>query len=206
MKKEVVLYGASGHCKVVIEALQLQEVVINKVLDDHPKQQEILNIPIQKPSVLNGKLLKNIIITIGNNKTRKKISADLNAGYARALHPKAIISRYCSIGDGSVVLAGAVINADTAVGNHCIINTLAVIEHDCKIADFVHISPKVSLAGNVTIGEGAHIGIGAFVIPGITIGKWSTIGAGAVILKDVPDYAVVVGNPGKVIKYNLKDE
>ena len=52
------------------------------------------------------------------------------------------------------------------------------------------------------VGEGAHVGIGACVIQDIKIGKWATIGAGAVIIDDVPDYAVVVGNPGKIIKYN----
>ncbi|CAL43362.1 Putative acetyltransferase [Flavobacterium psychrophilum JIP02/86] len=46
------------------------------------------------------------------------------------------------------------------------------------------------------------MGIGASVIQGIKIGKWVTIGAGAVIIKDVPDFAVVVGNPGRIIKVN----
>jgi acetyltransferase-like isoleucine patch superfamily enzyme len=60
------------------------------------------------------------------------------------------------------------------------------------------------LAGNVTVGEGSHVGIGASVIQGVVIGKWTVIGAGAVVLNDVPDYAVVVGNPGKIIKVNNK--
>ena len=60
------------------------------------------------------------------------------------------------------------------------------------------------MAGNVAVGEGTQIGIGAAVIQGVTIGKWATIGAGAVIIEDVPDFAVVVGNPGRVIKMNLK--
>ncbi len=51
--------------------------------------------------------------------------------------------------------------------------------------------------------EGAHVGTGAIVIPGIKIGKWCTIGAGAVVVKDVPDNAVLVGNPGD-IKYKCK--
>jgi acetyltransferase EpsM len=59
-----------------------------------------------------------------------------------------------------------------------------------------------SLAGNVLVGEGTQIGINATIRQGIKIGKWATIGAGAVIIKDVPDYAVVVGNPGKIIRYN----
>ncbi len=72
------------------------------------------------------------------------------------------------------------------------------------LEDFVHISPNVAIAGGVKIGEGTHIGIGACIIPGITIGKWVTVGAGAIIIKDVPDFAVVVGNPAKIIKYSDK--
>jgi len=52
------------------------------------------------------------------------------------------------------------------------------------------------------VGEGTHIGIGATVIQGIKIGKWATIGAGAVVIRDVPDYAVVVGNPARIIRHN----
>jgi acetyltransferase EpsM len=70
------------------------------------------------------------------------------------------------------------------------------------LADFVHISPGASLAGNVSVGEGTHIGIGSSIIQGVSIGKWVTIGAGTVIISDVPDHAVVVGVPGKIIKYN----
>ena len=97
-----------------------------------------------------------------------------------------------------------VVNADVTIGKHCILNSGSIIEHDCVLSDYVHISPNASLAGNVSVGEGTQIGIGASVIQGITIGKWVTIGAGAVIIEDVPDFAVVVGNPGRVIKMNLK--
>jgi len=71
------------------------------------------------------------------------------------------------------------------------------------IEDFVHISPNSALAGGVEIGEGSQIGIGASVIQGIKVGKWCVIGAGAVIINDIPDYSVVVGNPGRIIKKNI---
>ena len=100
--------------------------------------------------------------------------------------------------NGTVVMAGVSINADTRIGFHCIINTNASI-------DYVYISPNAALAGNVLVKEGAHIGIGASIIQGVKIGRWSTIGAGAVIIDDIPDFAVVVGNPGKVIKFNEKN-
>ena len=83
----------------------------------------------------------------------------------------------------------------------CIINSGAVVEHDVRLGDFVHIAPNAVLTGNVTIDEGTQVGTGASVIPGIKIGKWASIGAGAVIIEDVPDFAVLVGNPGKIIKY-----
>ena len=56
------------------------------------------------------------------------------------------------------------------------------------------------------MGEGTHIGAGATIIPNLKIGKWATIGAGAVVIKDVPDYAVVVGNPGRIIKIGNGEE
>ena len=95
-----------------------------------------------------------------------------------------------------------VVNSGTKIGKHCIINSAAVVEHDYVIDDFVHVSPNATLTGGVEVGEGTYIGAAAVVIPNITIGKWVTIGA--VIINDVPDYAVVVGNPGKIINYNKK--
>ncbi len=94
----------------------------------------------------------------------------------------------------------ACVNAEVKIGKHCIVNTASVIEHECVIEDFVHISPNATLAGNITVKEGAHIGIGANIIQGVNIGKYAVIGAGAVVISDVPDYAVVVGNPAKLIK------
>lgn len=78
-------------------------------------------------------------------------------------------------------------------------NTNASIDHDCHINDFVHISPNATVSGGVTVDEGTHIGAGATIIPSIKIGKWAKIGAGSIIIRDVPNYATVVGNPGRVI-------
>ncbi len=200
------LYGASGHCKVVIEALKSSKnVKIDGVFDDNSNNDLILSIPIIKPIEVGFSDLNNFIITIGNNRIRKKIVQSLKVNYLNAVDSSAIISESAKIDFGTVILAGAIINAEAKIGKHCIINSGAVVEHDCIIEDFVHVSPKAAIAGNVRVCEGANIGIGAVVIQGLTIGKWSTIGAGSVIINDVPDYAVVVGNPGKVIKYNDKN-
>ena len=83
-----------------------------------------------------------------------------------------------------------------------IINTGAQVDHDCAIANFVHIAPGATLCGNVAVGEGALIGAGAVILPGKRIGDWAIVGAGAVVTRDVPNFAVVAGNPAKVIKQN----
>jgi sugar O-acyltransferase (sialic acid O-acetyltransferase NeuD family) len=200
------LFGASGHCKVIIDIIQKSNlVVIECVFDHNPIIDHIFNIPVLKPEKLDFFHDKSLIISIGNNKIRHKLSNKISSNYQIAIHPNSIIASNVIIGEGSVVMAGAILNPDVKVSKHCIVNSGAVIEHDCILNDFVHISPNASLAGNVIIGEGTHVGIGAVVIQGVKIGKWATIGAGAVILNDVPDYAVIVGNPGKIIKYNLNE-
>ncbi|MDO5104882.1 acetyltransferase [Capnocytophaga sp.] len=197
----MILYGASGHAKVIIDILQKNNIEVSKIVDDAPKNAKIFNIPIEK-STFSEKENRHekVIISIGNNDARKKISERHRFDYQTAIHPTAVISKFSKIGKGTVVMANAVVNPEAEIGEHCIINTGAIVEHECKIANFAHISPNASLAGNVEIGEGTHIGIGACVIQGVKIGKWATIGAGAVIIRDIPDFATVVGNPGKVIK------
>lgn len=203
MNKQTYLYGAGGHGKVVLEILQLDTQKVAGFFDDGasiPKQ--ILGIPFLgsfKQELLHKD--DNLIITVGNNSIRKKITTSLFVYYATAIHKNTYISPSVRVELGTVIMSGVSINASTTIGKHVIINTNASIDHDCRIGDFAHISPNACLSGCVTIGEGTHVGAGAVVIPEVYIGKWATIGAGAVITKDVPDYAVVVGNPGKIIKY-----
>jgi sugar O-acyltransferase (sialic acid O-acetyltransferase NeuD family) len=204
MENKITLYGASGHCKVIIDILQCNNVCIENIFDDNQNKEKILEYPILHSSKVDVNSINKVIFSIGNNLTRRNLSKKWKLKYAKAIHPSAVISKFSNIDVGTVVMARAVINPDVTIGKHCIINSGAIIEHDCLIQDFVHISPNVSLAGGVEVGEGTHIGIGAIVIQGLKIGKWATIGAGAVIINDIPDYAVVVGNPGKIIKYNTK--
>lgn len=198
------LFGASGHCKVIIDMFDYGEVSF--IIDDNPLVDSIFNIPVFRTEDKIIASDERCIIAIGNNSIRKKIANNLNLKFESKAHPKAIISKYSQIGEGTVVFGGAILNANSVIGKHCIVNTAAVIEHDCILADFVHLSPNASLAGNVIVGEGSHIGIGATVIQGVKIGKWVTVGAGAVVTKDIPDYAVAVGIPARVIKINNKED
>ena len=124
----------------------------------------------------------NVIIAIGSNQLRQKISLEKSNHFVKVIYLRANVSSRCSILEGTVVMAGATINSGSFIGKHCIINTNSVIEHDCLLANFVHVSSGASIAGNVSVGEGSHLGIGCSVIPDIKTGKWAIIGAGVLLL------------------------
>ncbi|WP_313490768.1 acetyltransferase [Sphingobacterium multivorum] len=192
------LFGASGHGKVIAEILESKALVVDGFIDSDPSKSHVLNYHVVDN--IPSKEVE-LIIAIGNNHIRKKIvNENPDQVYGIATHRDANISPRTTIGNGTVIMAGATVNVDVSIGKHCIINTNVSVDHDCSIESYVHLSPNVALAGNVSVGEGTHIGIGACVIQGVKIGSWCTVGAGAVIIRDIPDGCTVVGNPGRIIK------
>jgi len=199
----MIIYGASGHAKVIIDVIKSQDIEsIDFIFDDDHSIKELLGFKVNHD--WNKEIEKyKCVIAIGNNIIRKKVARKIQSSFCKALiHDSAVLSENIGIGNGTVVMPNAVINSSTQIGAHCIINTGCIVEHDVIIEDYVHISPASTITGNIHIGEGTQIGAGAAIIPGIKIGKWVTVGAGAVIINDIPDFSVVVGNPGKVIKLN----
>ena len=203
-KKRVRIYGAGGHSHVIKEVLRMNNYEITDTFDDKPEGVHYAskNVAIGARNSITEFPHKGdpVIIAVGINSERAEISKFLKCSFEKAIHESAIISNTSKIGDGTVVFAGAVIQPNTTIGKHVIINTGASVDHDNIIGDYAHISPKAALCGHVEVGTGSQVGVGAVVIPNIKIGKWCTIGAGAIVLNDVPDYATVVGNPGKIIK------
>lgn len=198
----MILFGASGHAKVIIDILEKNGTVIDFLVDANSELKELQSYQVVHGDAFVSNSDNEVIVSIGSNRIRKDVVQLLKTGFTWAIHPSVILGDDVSIGPGTVVMAGVVINSSTSIGSHAIVNTSASVDHDCEIMDFTHISPKATLCGNIRIGEGTHVGAGATIIPNIRVGKWTTIGAGAVVISDVPDYAVVVGNPGRIIKYN----
>lgn len=190
------LYGASGHGRVIKEILESLNQKVDGFIDDNPSVNEQLGLPVQH----SAETVDEVIVTIGDNGMRKRVAEKLRCKFAMGIvHPKAVFSHTASIGEGSVVMAGAVVNAGTVIGNHSVINTCASVDHECQIGDYVHIAPGAHLCGLIQVGEGTLIGAGASVIPCVKIGRWCTIGAGAAVVSDVPDGATVVGVPGRIV-------
>ena len=196
------LIGAGGHAKVVIDILRANGVKITGIYDSNPHIEEISEIPFLGSEEGVTFMQGEVIITIGNNAARKKVANKIAVIAGIAISKHATIAAVSTIADGTVITPGAIVQTHSVIGRHVIVNTAANIDHDCEINDFVHISPGAVLCGNVHVGEGAQIGAGAVCIPNVKIGKWCVIGAGTIVTKDIPDYAVAVGVPARIIKYN----
>jgi sugar O-acyltransferase (sialic acid O-acetyltransferase NeuD family) len=195
----MILYGASGHGRVILDCLKRNQAKVLCFFDDNDKIADYCSLPVFRynPSEYPD---EKLIISIGDNGIRKNIARRVSRPFGNTVDPSAIIAGDVRIGKGTVVLHNAVVQSGTILGEHVIINTASSIDHECNIGNFSHIGPNATLCGNVTVGEGTQIGAAAVVIPGISVGHWSVIGAGAVVRETVPDNVVVAGNPGRIIK------
>ena len=196
---KVLLQGGGGHAKVVLDVL-LGEGIVVPALVDAKFTGDMFGVPRMKEYDPTFERDAFVIVAIGDNAIRKRVAESTKHAFANAIHRSAIISSSVTLGLGNMILHGAIVQAQSTIGNHVIINTGAQLDHDCIVEDYAHIAPRVVLCGNVSVGEGTLIGAGATVIPGKKIGKWATIGAGAVVVKDIPDFAVAVGHPARIIK------
>lgn len=210
--KPVLVFGASGHAKVVIDIIEKTDTFyVGALADDNPA---IKGATAFGYDVLGGKQILSeqrlqlaqmgCVVAIGNNRIRGELAEWLTSiGLSLCdaiVHPSVQMARGVSVGAGSVVMAGALINADAMIGRNVIVNTGAIIEHDCTIGDGVHVAPGVTMCGGISVGAGTLIGAGAVLHPNVRIGKDVTIGAGATVVGDIPDGLTVVGTPAKPLR------
>lgn len=203
MSESVIIIGASGHGKVIADIVIKSGDKVVGFLDDNIEKGTLVSGIEVLGSVPDYVKWKNcsFVIGIGNPYTREKIHDRMLVNWYTAIHPTAVISSLdVEIGDGTVVMANAVINSNAKIGKHCIINTAAVVEHDNVLADYVHISPNVTLAGVVRVGKSTHIGAGSCTKQVLYIAPDCVIGAGSVIVKDITESGTYVGAPARKIR------
>jgi UDP-2-acetamido-3-amino-2,3-dideoxy-glucuronate N-acetyltransferase len=119
-----------------------------------------------------------------------------------------VIGKNCNIGQNVVVSPGVILGDNVKVQNNVSIYTGVICEDDVFLGPscvFTNvINPRSAVNRNneyqkTIVGKGASIGANATIVCGNDIGRYAFIGAGAVVTKNVPDYALIVGNPGKQI-------
>ena len=199
----IFVFGASGHAKVVIDAIERE--ARHKVVFVCDDAEELHGGTLMGYPVIGGRsaLLAQTdtqrgVVGIGDNAARRHVTEWLLArghSLATVVHSAAHVGRDVQFGDGSVVFAGCVINSGSKIGRHVIVNTGATVDHDCELGDGSHIAPGAHLCGGVVIGADTLVGAGTTIIPGVRVGARVVIGAGSTVLSDVPEGSRVGGSP-----------
>ena len=207
----IVVFGAGGHAKVVIDLLFCLGGYEVRVVDDDPRKAgaELLGVRVEgsceDAAGLVRRGVQEAVIALGDNARREEMglrAAGFGFRLPALVHPRAVVSAHARIGDGTVVFAGGIVAADAVVGRFGIVNHGASVDHDCVLGDAVHIAPGARLAGNVAVGRRSTIGIGARILPGRRVGEGCIVGAAACVVGDIPDGVVVTGVPAKILRNN----
>lgn len=130
-------------------------------------------------------------------KTKQSLVNEFKLRYQSIQHKSAFVSTSAKIGDGSIIDSNASVAANVFIGKCVTLYANSSIAHDCVLHDFVTVCPGASVCGDVRIGEGTFVGAGSVIKNGIIIGDNCVIGCGAVVIEDIPNNAVVYGNPAK---------
>jgi len=217
LRNKLLLIGAGGHCRSIIDSLDTSIYTDIAILDEALSVGKKVNsIPVigtdADATALFEAGYNNAIIalgSIGNPAMRIKLYQkykSIRFNFPAIIDSTAIISKIAIISEGVFIGKGAIVNTGAQLGACCIINTGAIIDHDCTIGDFAHISPAARLSGGVRIGNNSHIGVGSTIVQSINIGNNTIIGAGSVVTKDIPNNVVAIGIPCKPIKPNEVSE
>lgn len=216
MPKRVILWGATGHAKVLRELLQYSDWEVAAVFDnDTSVQPPFGDVPLYYG--VDGFLKWRrehagestwFLVAIGGAKGRDRVEIQKfleRQGLmpATAIHPTSFVAADVTVPNGCQILAHATVCSAVRLGEACILNTSCSVDHECYLGAGAHIAPGAVLSGLVAVGSYSFVGTGAVVLPRLKIGVNVIVGAGSIVTKDVPDGKVVYGNPARIIRENV---
>lgn len=211
IEKKIILVGGGGHCKSVIDVAESAGYTIVGILDMPELVGTIvLGYPVigtdENISEYVGKAL--FLVTVGHIKDaslRIKLHnriKEVGGRLATLIASTAYVSRFATIGEGSVIMHHAMVNADAHIGMGCIINTFANIEHDASIGNYCHLSTGTMVNGNCVVGDGVFLGSQSVMVNGIRIADGCVFAAGSMVRKNIVRKGIYSGNPA-ILKIKL---
>lgn len=214
---KLLLFGAGGHGKVVLDIAQSlgysivgfvdQNIALGSMICGYP----VLGVEENLQSIMTTHGVKKGVVCVGDNSVRSQVVAKVRSfapgfEFPSLVHPRAVVASGVHIEEGAVVMAGAILNPGIQIGSHVIINTGACVDHDCKIDAFASIGPGAVLGGCVVVDGFSVVGLGAKISHGRTVGLQSIVGAGSLVIQDVGDHQVVYGVPAQFIRKRVDGE
>lgn len=206
MKKKIIILGAGGFAKSILDSLNYTEYEVHGFIDSY-KNGTHQGFPILANSLtaIENPNKYYFCIGIGDPKTRIKFLNSLQEkklNLVNIIDPTALISNQVEIGNCVYIGKMCIVNRDTNIGDGVVINTRSIVEHGSTISACSNISTNVVLNGEVNVGTGSFVGSCTVVNNQITIGDNSIIGSGSVVVKNIPDNIVVAGSPTKTLREN----
>lgn len=119
--------------------------------------------------------------------------------FATLIHPSAVVSRFAEIGHGVCIQPLVSVGPNVKIGNHIQIYAQCLVGHNAILDDYSYVANNSCIGAHVHLKKGAYLGTNCSLLENVTIGEWALVGIGTVVLRDVPDYTKVVGNPARVI-------
>jgi len=215
--KAIVGIGAGGHARVLLEIVLLRgEFEIVGLLDEDASRhnREVSGVRILGGDELLKQLFSDGLSTaflgvggVGDNRPRARVFERVRSigfRFVNLIHPAAVVAKSVVMGEGVVLMAGAIVNSGARLGENVIINTGAVVDHDAIIGDHVHIAPGAVLSGGVEVCSYSHIGTGASIRQNVRIGPEALVGVGAAVIGDVGQGETVAGVPARVLEPRRK--
>lgn len=207
--KKIVIVCAGGQGAVVADILQRAREAGSDAepvgfVDDTPglAGTDVLSLNVLGPVASLGDIEHDaVIVALGDNRARREMTERLLAAgerLATAIHPRASVAPSASIGEGSMISAGAVVTPRAAIGRGVILNTKSSVDHDSVVDDFAHVSAGATVGARCHIGAEALIALGATVVSGMTVGARTIAGSGAVVVADLPAGVVAFGVPARI--------
>ena len=199
--KRLIVIGAGGHGRVCAEAAELAGFRDITFLDD----KKIEGLPVVGTLDDIGKFKDDccFFVAIGDNGIRKKVIKtikEMGGGFASIIHPFSSVSKSAEIGDGTVIMAGAVVQSKAKIGDGVIINTCSSVDHDCVVGNWTHVAVGARLAGSVKVGESVFLGASCAVSNNLSITDNCIVGAGTAVICNINDAGTYVGVPARRIK------